>query len=533
MGRMEYVIKTYWGKSVGKGDNKFSLNCIVLDTFEIAISLVGAEASVIPPNQVVTHDFGSLQDVGFRTNEQNIERIQNMLDVEKHRRFTTTEALRRVAADRLRVAEKAVKVLARVGQPYKYDERGLIHWNSEDWGLAELALHVSWLPEHSPADFLIPWVARELSRLAKASVEAMSHSAPAAWREFRKDYSEACDLLKSKAPAIAQWSKETKVDVGRIDLAQALEAIATYTFKTSFAEQGTVIYRFDDGWTVQELRTERALDQEGENMQNCVGGYCHDVEEWSTRIYSIRDAGGQPHVTMELKMPRGPRTPAIVKPAYRGAGLSPEAFVASPERLLGYFAQILGKQNDAPTAEYRARAREFVDKVFDKEGLGWCITGGDVRLARFAGRHMEDVNFPEIFGTNHIGEYVFVLADVDFRGANLTGSKFNGLRLTNANFEKARLSNVDFNGCDLIGAKFDEAQCHFTLFRYTNMQRSSFVGAHAGAASFVGASMMGATFRSARVDGANFENTKGGDTADWTGVDLTAHQRHLLDLPSR
>jgi hypothetical protein len=44
---------------------------------------------------------------------------------------------------------------------------------------------------------------------------------------------------------------------------------------------------------------EKALQYEGETMGHCVGGYCPDVLEGRSRIYSLRDAKGEPHVTVE------------------------------------------------------------------------------------------------------------------------------------------------------------------------------------------------------------------------------------------
>jgi hypothetical protein len=43
------------------------------------------------------------------------------------------------------------------------------------------------------------------------------------------------------------------------------------------------------------------LKYEGEQMGHCVGGYCPDVVEGRSEIYSLRDAKGQPHVTIETK----------------------------------------------------------------------------------------------------------------------------------------------------------------------------------------------------------------------------------------
>ena len=46
---------------------------------------------------------------------------------------------------------------------------------------------------------------------------------------------------------------------------------------------------------------EDALKYEGETMGHCVGGYCPDVVEGRSKIYSLRDKKGQPHVTIEVQ----------------------------------------------------------------------------------------------------------------------------------------------------------------------------------------------------------------------------------------
>jgi hypothetical protein len=50
-----------------------------------------------------------------------------------------------------------------------------------------------------------------------------------------------------------------------------------------------------------------ALKYEGDTMGHCVGGYCPDVMQGKSRIYSLRDAKGEPHVTIEVK-PRSIKT---------------------------------------------------------------------------------------------------------------------------------------------------------------------------------------------------------------------------------
>lgn len=45
---------------------------------------------------------------------------------------------------------------------------------------------------------------------------------------------------------------------------------------------------------------EKQLKYEGDTMGHCVGGYCPDVLEGKSRIFSLRDAKGEPHVTIEV-----------------------------------------------------------------------------------------------------------------------------------------------------------------------------------------------------------------------------------------
>ena len=59
---------------------------------------------------------------------------------------------------------------------------------------------------------------------------------------------------------------------------------------------------------INQVKSERAegylqdaLKYEGDTMGHCVGGYCDDVMEGRSRIFSLRDAKGEPHVTIETK----------------------------------------------------------------------------------------------------------------------------------------------------------------------------------------------------------------------------------------
>jgi hypothetical protein len=104
---------------------------------------------------------------------------------------------------------------------------------------------------------------------------------------------------------------------------------------------------------------EDALKYEGETMGHCVGGYCPDVIEGRSRIYSLRDKKGEPHVTIEVEP--GPRIFDTGTPEGR----------PGPENI----AQIKGKGNKAPKDEYLPFVQDFVrsgnwSKVGDLQNTG-------------------------------------------------------------------------------------------------------------------------------------------------------------------
>lgn len=118
---------------------------------------------------------------------------------------------------------------------------------------------------------------------------------------------------------------------------------------------------------------EDALKYEGETMGHCVGGYCPDVIEGRSKIYSLRDKKGQPHVTIEVRP---------------GAFSSPEEalrYEQAPENGLPSIVQIKGKANRAPNPEYLPAVQDFVrsgkwSNVGDLQNVGLIPHRGEYRL---------------------------------------------------------------------------------------------------------------------------------------------------------
>lgn len=148
---------------------------------------------------------------------------------------------------------------------------------------------------------------------------------------------------------------------------------------------------------VKKFRTEReseladALKYEGDTMGHCVGGYCPDVLSGRSRIYSLRDAKGQPHVTVEVA-PSRTLTPEkrenqlghlVQRLMGEGKTLEEatrEAVKLYPEaETYPSIVQIKGKQNRAPNPEYLPFVQDFV-KSGQWSGVGDLQNTGLVHL---------------------------------------------------------------------------------------------------------------------------------------------------------
>lgn len=138
-----------------------------------------------------------------------------------------------------------------------------------------------------------------------------------------------------------------------------------------------------------------ALKYEGETMGHCVGGgdYCHKILAGEGRIFSLRDAKGQPHVTIETRPFQEDirQLPDHVLDAFDEASApGPNQFQGSPEDFVNLhypelaarlndkiesIVQIKGKANRAPNEEYLPMVQDFVrsgkwSKVHDLENAG-------------------------------------------------------------------------------------------------------------------------------------------------------------------
>ena len=109
---------------------------------------------------------------------------------------------------------------------------------------------------------------------------------------------------------------------------------------------------------------EDALKYEGETMGHCVGGYCPDVIEGRSKIFSLRDKKGQPHVTIEVAPPNKEYTDTdeVVQRFWETHGRDPvnKQELMDFEGLAPEIVQIKGKANRAPNPEYLPAVQDFV-----------------------------------------------------------------------------------------------------------------------------------------------------------------------------
>jgi len=178
----------------------------------------------------------------------------------------------------------------------------------------------------------------------------------------------------------------------------------------------------------RDFDLEDALKYEGDTMGHCVGGYCPDVISGKSRIYSLRDAKGEPHVTVEVGKAQGRTEYGDMQKIYDQAQQEAnQANFATTGEFNNFYndrvkelqmalidkqqaeldpriIQIKGKQNAAPKDTYLPYVQDFVRSgqwsdvgdlgntglyKADPSELGMFIPS-DPRLKSLPGRRTED-----------------------------------------------------------------------------------------------------------------------------------------------
>lgn len=204
----------------------------------------------------------------------------------------------------------------------------------------------STLPDHHPGEKLIPWVASKLSRLYRQEQRGAKTLGviwnPDDWRgdegtyrdqENRpREWNETVNRLAAQSTSIANWAEAEGVDIGKVDLREALEGAVDYRARSrDAAREGSVVAELSDGWRVEELRERKELEEEGSFMDHCVGSYHTQVASGDVHIYSLRDPEGKSFATFEWE----------------------------PDEQ--HWEQIMGEANGRPAEESHKYIEEFVE----------------------------------------------------------------------------------------------------------------------------------------------------------------------------
>jgi len=201
-------------------------------------------------------------------------------------------------------------------------------------------------------------------------------------RETQAKVTEGMPVHKDYSDKGYKWIELKAPDYNSLPLEERKQMIARLTEEAK--QKGLTPEDYIERYPESQLA--EALKYEGNTMGHCVGGYCPDVLEGRSRIFSLRDAKGEPHVTVEVEPNQNPypvsgeafarltpaekaqygeyvrqwrrRNPDVEEltdehtaQALKEAGVAPQ-----PDRIV----QIKGKQNRAPKEEYLPYVQDFV-----------------------------------------------------------------------------------------------------------------------------------------------------------------------------
>ena len=251
-------------------------------------------------------------------------------------------------------------------------------------------------PDRMRGSALIPWLARETSRELKRFRALRRPVPPLPIPSAPENTTVALFTLQEprKLADVIDWYSAPDggagTDLGKMSWLEALnkaEAWHEAMLKTEgrrlgAADQGSVTYRWSDGWTAQFLDTPELLEAEGEAMQNCIADYWDEVDRGDSVIVSLRNPRGQPRVTIQI-------TQDLDK-------------TWAAEGNLREVLQAEGRgQTQPPAPKYRARLKDLFGSLIGEDPQEW----GDAGLAA---TH-SDQEMWTLFREGHIADHQSLL----------------------------------------------------------------------------------------------------------------------------
>jgi uncharacterized protein YjbI with pentapeptide repeats len=189
-----------------------------------------------------------------------------------------------------------------------------------------------------------------------------------------------------------------------------------------------------------------------------------------------------------------------------------------PTRFSTYNSLGVFEQPEVPERETRPDVQAAVtvighrDTTFDVAQIdlrGANLSGADLRDANLSGANLRWTNLTRVFASHA------KLADAQFRGADLPRVDFTGADLRGAGFTDAKLVDAFMPGAELTGAHFQKAD-----LTGANLINAVLKGAYCRGATLTGAKLMKADFSDADLAGSNMRDADLTD-ANLAGADLT------------
>ena len=245
----------------------------------------------------------------------------------------------------------------------------------------------------------------------------------------------------------------------------------------------------EDGLVVMNDRTGEiaspelaaALKYEGDTMGHCVGGYCPDVVSGRSRIFSLRDAKGEPHVTVEVQpgkdktgLMTAEELPSDVLDSMKSRNVYDPKFMYRYDEQTGRYlpemgpfepriVQIKGKQNRAPKENYLPFVQDFV-KNGAWEEVGDIKNTGLKSLNEAFPRKSDRENFEKLYPNQK-----YVTADE----INIHKTKVDKELIDQYKNWKSKVDLEDPNFKDYEGPEFISNSEYFKRYHPDNTERQA------------------------------------------------------------
>ena len=218
------------------------------------------------------------------------------------------------------------------------------------------------------------WRAKEMERAALSNLDS---PAVQTFKEYTENNPRGLRWVELRAPDAETMFNLRPVEENGNSFWHATDPDTGEVFPLGGTkEQALASLRYQSRDPLQQV-----LKYEGDTMGHCVGGYCDDVLSGRSRIFSLRDAKGEPHVTIETSPRSLTSVPDGQYDEYRARGFADlglpydeddtpqevwdrvEQIIADERKanpVLEDIIQIKGKQNRAPNDEYLPFVQDFV-----------------------------------------------------------------------------------------------------------------------------------------------------------------------------